>query len=604
MPCPPQVPISIIPPVSSGQGPLVWQNGNQITRLNKPLNPSWLVYDGSKTTWADGSVSAPVFLPNLQQVNQGIISFAVGLTPRGQLVAYANTTVDPDNAYVTATGSTTPRTLANRFADVVNVEDFGAVGDGFTDDTASIQAAANSINSSNSVLSGGILTFGKGKIYKITSTINLNAGTCIEGNKSTLVSYNCDAITYPPLPVIGGVRNINYVLAKISNLSFQSQSSNYSGYLNAKNNTYKAIQVVDAAKISVLDCVFYYYNYALWFSGCQQISIERCYFNQCWLGLRTFGGASYPNPTGPVTQSDGFYIGKNFFDQCVYPIYFDGFGANQGPTTITGNYFFAPVTSEANDGFFMRVGIIIEAVKGCTISDNTFDAYDVYNAYVANHSFNTFVPNTVGILIDYHTAGAYLTLSNILNPNVAQVGAGSQETSGVVISGNAIRSVGYGVLVKHGLGVTIIGNTMLDMTTCGITSNNTFNAVGSFNNYWYGWELLALAPAQYNIPYGSRVTISETNNNFGWRSNLPSSQGGYASGGSGNISVTYPYSYAANPFPQVTATGTPASGSTYNVVITTWSTTGFTAQRNINNGSANSNTGAYTIFWNVNGPLF
>src|SRR5215831_1255883 len=43
---------------------------------------------------------------------------------------------------VTSSGSTTVRTLADRFRDRgVNVKDFGAVGDNVNDDTAEIQAA-------------------------------------------------------------------------------------------------------------------------------------------------------------------------------------------------------------------------------------------------------------------------------------------------------------------------------------------------------------------------------------------------------------------------------------------------------------------------------
>lgn len=54
---------------------------------------------------------------------------------------------DLSTAAVTATGTTTPRTLGDRFADVVNVKDFGVVGDGVTDDTAAVRGAHTHANS-------------------------------------------------------------------------------------------------------------------------------------------------------------------------------------------------------------------------------------------------------------------------------------------------------------------------------------------------------------------------------------------------------------------------------------------------------------------------
>ncbi|CAH9011784.1 putative tail spike 1 [Vibrio phage 284E43-1] len=47
---------------------------------------------------------------------------------------------------VTATGSTTPRSLADRFADSYNVRDFGAIVDGVADDTAALKLAIKKIN--------------------------------------------------------------------------------------------------------------------------------------------------------------------------------------------------------------------------------------------------------------------------------------------------------------------------------------------------------------------------------------------------------------------------------------------------------------------------
>jgi hypothetical protein len=66
--------------------PILWQNGSQITRLNIPLNPSFLVYDGTITRWGDGSAQAPVYLPNIQEVNGPTVTYVAGITSTGQLV--------------------------------------------------------------------------------------------------------------------------------------------------------------------------------------------------------------------------------------------------------------------------------------------------------------------------------------------------------------------------------------------------------------------------------------------------------------------------------------------------------------------------------------
>jgi hypothetical protein len=127
-------------------------------------------------------------------------------------VVTANSFVGAMNSSsVTATGSTTARTLANRFADVVNVKDFGAIGDGIADDTAAIQAAINAANSK-----GGALIEIPAGTYKLSSALTITQPNFIKGagiGITILVQTNgtadCLYFNYSSFLAGGGLEDIS-----------------------------------------------------------------------------------------------------------------------------------------------------------------------------------------------------------------------------------------------------------------------------------------------------------------------------------------------------------------------------------------------------------
>ncbi|AUS02986.1 pectin lyase fold/virulence factor [Vibrio phage 2.275.O._10N.286.54.E11] len=100
------------------------------------------------------------------------------------------------NSSVISTGSTDSRTLEDRFSDVVNVKDFGAVGDGVTDDTAAIQATFEYVSNIHGTSRPTSIYFPSGT-YNFTTitindlydmTINFN-GALLKANSEVVLSH-------------------------------------------------------------------------------------------------------------------------------------------------------------------------------------------------------------------------------------------------------------------------------------------------------------------------------------------------------------------------------------------------------------------------------
>lgn len=165
-------------------------------------------------------------------------SAIVGSVPKavldgsGNVIGIEWSTRDPDNlnitpaeinsaALVTAAGGTTARTLAQHFAfGWVNVLDYGAVGDGVTDDTAAIQAAIT--NSAT----GATIFFPSGKTFNCTDGLTIGAKKELRG--SGLLSFSAGITTKAAIAInANGCKLIGLQLDNPNKLQATSGGRNY-----------------------------------------------------------------------------------------------------------------------------------------------------------------------------------------------------------------------------------------------------------------------------------------------------------------------------------------------------------------------------------------
>lgn len=157
--------------------------------LVQNTNPVILDSRGEASIWVNADLykftlktSTDVELWTVDNLNGPSTIFA---GPTGSsLIGYTNS----------GTGATT-RTVQARLRDFTSVKDFGAVGDGNTDDTNAIQAAMDAVNARPY---GGTIYFPPGQ-YKITSTIELRQNVNVVGaggSEAVIYAYACNGFNF------------------------------------------------------------------------------------------------------------------------------------------------------------------------------------------------------------------------------------------------------------------------------------------------------------------------------------------------------------------------------------------------------------------------
>lgn len=460
-------------------------------------------------------------------------------TGEGAVVFADNPTIS-----IVANGST-PRSLQNRFADLVNVKDFGAVGDGNTDDRAAIAAAAAAARgkkllippqgnylidtdggsiileevtlSGDGVLDGANTSLDRGANIFITGTTNspfkVRRGTSINGLGFYYPNQGDSATptAYPPTLAFDSTNGAVQFVEIKRNVVF---------------NAYKFIEVAIGGNVGhveigdnyicALNCgIGIDHNY-------EHVRIYRNNFTfGFWLEATELGSRAYmrANATAvQIAQSDGVEfvdnlvfghlngvllaaggpchmqkIALNKFDQVLFPIRATGAGRLNG--VITGNSFAAFNSQDTTaQGRSIEITTSGAGRESINIFGNDFLLATEDHIYVSGSTTTRNIvvgPNNYLSWAAYKSSGAYGALNvNGSATNVAISGGWFQggnvpsHSKGIMGSFNVLACIGA---VFDGC-TRALDVTLTHLTATGNTSFGTGDAVSNVVNAAVIWQ--------------------------------------------------------------------------------------------------------------------
>jgi hypothetical protein len=305
-----------------------------------------------------------------------------------QLSTYMENTLSlPDNAadidYDPAGTGAVQRSVQSKLRESVSVKDFGAVGDGVTDDTAAIQAAINSL------ANGGALSFVGGVTYKVTAPIVVPptlTGCVFLGNGATIRAYhNGDGLVMI-------ATNQNYSRHKVYDLTIKGPNVSYPnnpGEL-AGTSTGAALKMgYDNTSNTVAGYLTSFYN-------CSFTNFNKGVYLQATILVNFYGGHIFFNQfgiyiDGGQTNANTFY-GVGIRENRVYGVYSSG--RTGGSLSNATHNVFHSCEIETNIPYDFSAGgypAAFDAAVGHGVK--LWESYDFIfdSCYFENHNYSVLI---------------------------------------------------------------------------------------------------------------------------------------------------------------------------------------------------------------------
>jgi hypothetical protein len=197
-----------------------------------------------------------------------------------------------------ATGAPAARTMPDRLAEVRNVKEYGAVGDGVTDDTAAIQATFDAAfgspsdphGTSNKYLNRPVF-FPAGN-YKVTSTLTLRSvsgGHIFGGGSTSTCIFYAGSIAAPPT-LTSLIKTNGFAYCRVEGLSLSISAG--SDYTVAFYLGYDHTGSVALNANTFSDMLFFNSGHGMLIGGDDYMGSENvflnCTFSNCsYAGLKT-----------------------------------------------------------------------------------------------------------------------------------------------------------------------------------------------------------------------------------------------------------------------------------------------------------------------------